>query len=159
MTTDGLYKNLSAYDGAGDESAPVPATGLVTLDIDDHYFPVPCDDADLVAIHILTDATIAGTFTVEGCNFPRRRDETGPLSVADHNETSGNWVQINIAAAGYGQGVGTGWTVTVLSLAKTAGAGGAIINLSNVAFRRLRVKAAITTGGACRVVAHGKKRG
>ena len=146
-------KNLSAFDGAGAESAPAPTTGLVTLSIDSHYFEVPVtDEGEIQSIHILTDDTIAGTFTIEAANFP----QAGPAgAVSTWNETAGNWVPLNVAAVGYAQGVGTGWTITVLSLAKTAGAGGAMINLSALGVRRLRLKAAISTGGTVRVSAHG----
>lgn len=151
-------RSLTAYDGAGDASPPA-ATGYVTLDADSHYFPIPMADlAELQGLQIITDATIAGTFTIEACNVPERRggSSLGPADVTDYDETSGNWVQINLAAAGYAQGVGTGWSITVLSLVKTAGAGGAIVNLAPHPSRRLRLKAAITTGGTVRVVAHGK---
>lgn len=148
--------NLPAYDGSGNASLPNLA-GFVTLDADSHYFPIPAQaDAEITTIHILTDATIAGTFTVEGTNLPAKVADVGQVDVADHNEDAGKWVQINVAAAGYAQAVGTGWTPTVLSLAKTAGAGGAMIVLLNPGFRRLRLKAAISAGGTCRVVAHGK---
>lgn len=155
MSSLGLYRNLSAFDGGGDESAPAE-TGYVTLDVDDHYFPLPVEHADLASVQIVTDATIAGTFTVEACNLPERKGETGPYDVSNFNETSGNWVQVNTASAGWAQGVGTGWTITTLSLAKTAGVGGAVVNLSDLGTRRLRLKATVTTGGTVRVVAHGK---
>lgn len=152
--------NLKALNGSGVESSPAGGTGLVTLTAtDDFYFAIPfARDAEYVQIHILTDANIAGTFTVESCSFPATVSEAtaGPVDVSDYNETSGNWVQVNMASAGYAQSVGTGWTVTVLSLAKTAGAGGAVINLPGIPGRRLRLKAAITTTGAVRVVAYGK---
>jgi hypothetical protein len=151
-------KNLSAYNGAGTESAPASETGLVTLTaVDDFYFPIPvAENASTISIHILTDGVIAGTFTVEATNLPKKRNEIGPDDVEDWSETLGEWVQINTASAGYAQGAGVGWTVTALSLAKTAGAGGAVIDLIDLATRRLRLKAVVTTGGACRVVAHGK---
>jgi hypothetical protein len=155
MSSQGNPKNLTAYDGEGDEFAPTSA-GMVSLAIDTAYFPIPCEGASEVAIHILTDATIATTFTVEGCNFPKRVGETGPLDVEDWSEAAGEWVQINVAGAGYAQGSGTGWTITILSLVKTAGAGGAIVNLIGVGFRRLRLKAVTTIAGTVRVVSHGK---
>lgn len=144
--------SLFALNGSGVVQAPAGGTGLVTLAAtDDFYFPIPfADSARNVSIHIQTTALIAGTFTVEVCNFP----VSGLAgNVTDYDETAGGiWTQINIAAAGYAQGVGTGWTWTVLSGAKTAGVGAAIINLVDVGSRRLRLKAAITTTGTCRVV-------
>lgn len=146
-------KNLSAFDGSGVESVPAPTTGLVTLGVDDYYFEIPLTaDGDLQSVHILTGALIAGTFTIETSNFP----QTGPAgAVTSWDETSGNWVKENPTTA-YVATVGTGWTVTNLTLAKTAGVGGAMIHLGNLGSRRCRVKAAITTGGTVRVVAHGK---
>ncbi len=145
--------NLTALNGTGVESKPAP-TGLVTLGVDDYYFAIPVEDEAVVqSIHIQTGALIAGTFTVQGCNFGK----DAPGGVTDYDETAGGiWVPIDIAAAGYAQGVGTGWTITVLSLLKAAGAGSAIINLFAHGFRRLRLKAAITTGGTVRVGPHGK---
>ena len=149
---------LTAYDGGGDASAPSEATGFVTLDVDTHYFPIPfAHQAEHLAVHILTDAAIAGTFTIETTAFPAQRgDGIGPADVADWNEDAGKWVKLDVDAAGYAQGVGVGWTVTKLTLAKTAGAGGAVINLPNAPGRRYRLAAAITTGGTVRVGAHAK---
>lgn len=146
-------KNLSAFDGAGVESVPAPTTGLVTLSIDDHYFEVPLTaDGEYQSVHILTGALIAGTFTIETSNFP----QTGPAgAVSSYDETSGNWVKENPTTAQVAS-VGTGWTWTYLTGVKTAGAGGAMIQLGNLGSRRCRIKAAITTGGTVRVVPHGK---
>jgi hypothetical protein len=155
-----LVTNLSALDGTATPVVAEPAatTGLVTLTAtDDYYFVVPrAAEFRTWSIHILTGAAIAGTFTVEACDFPKETDGKNIATVADNNEVTGNWVQINVAAAGYAQGVGTGWTITVLSLVKTAGAAGAVINLVDFASRRLRIKLNCTTGGTVRVVAIGK---
>jgi ABC-type phosphate transport system substrate-binding protein len=158
MTAIQSSRNLSAFNGSGVESGPAAATGLVTLTAtDDYYFPIPiARDASPLSIHILTDAVIAGTFTLEACDFPVATDGTNIATVTDWNEVAGNWVQINTAVAGYAQGSGTGWTITVLSLVKTAGAGGAIVNLLDLGVARLRLKANITTSGTMRVMAHGK---
>jgi hypothetical protein len=150
-----IGKNLPAYDGGGDASTPDPVTGLVTLDVDSHYFVINADEAEIDSIHILTGALIAGVFTVETCNFPRKRDEVGPNDVTDYDETAGNWIKEDPTTA-YVASVGTGWTVANLTLTKTAGAAGAMIHLGNLGARRVRLKAAITTGGTIRVVAHGK---
>jgi hypothetical protein len=149
---------LTAYDGGGDASAPSDATGFVTLDADTHYFPIPfAFEAEHLAVQILTDATIAGTFTVETTEFPAQRgDGIGPADVADYSEDAGKWVKLDVDAAGYAQGSGTGWTVTKLTLVKTAGAGGAVINLPHAPGRRYRLAAVITTGGTVRVGAHAK---
>jgi hypothetical protein len=149
-------KNLTAYDGGGEASTPAPETGLVTLDADDHYFPIfGADECEIDSIHILTGAAIEAVFTVETCNFPRRRDEVGPADVTDYNETTGNWIKENPSSA-YVASTGTGWAVAALTLTKTAGAGGAMIHLGNMGARRVRLKAAVTTPGTIRVVANGK---
>jgi hypothetical protein len=127
----------------------------VTLDVDSHYFVINADEAEIDSIHILTGALIAGVFTVETCNFPRKRDEVGPNDVTDYDETTGNWIKEDPTTA-YVASVGTGWTVANLTLTKTAGAAGAMIHLGNLGARRVRLKAAITTGGTVRVVPHGK---
>jgi hypothetical protein len=148
-------QNLYALTGAGVKLEPSPL-GLVTLTAtDDFYFPLPmADGARSLGIHIQTTALIAGTFTVESCNFGI--DGTA-ANVTDYDETSGGiWVPVNVAAAGYAQTVGTGWTATVLSLVKTAGTGAATICLVDPPFKRYRLKAAITTTGTCRVAVFGK---
>jgi hypothetical protein len=159
MTSLRNTQNLSAFNGAGAVSAADPVTGLVTLTAtDDFYFPIPWSvDGESLAIQIQTTALIAGTFTVEACNFPAARGPGGAADVTDWNETAGGiWTPVNVAALGVAQTVGTGWTATVLSLAKTAGAGVAMIYLFSAAAARYRVKAAITTTGTCRVAVHGK---
>lgn len=148
--------NLTAYDGGGDASIP-KGSGLVTLDVDSHYFPIPyADEDEITTIHILTDGTIVGVFTVETTNFPKKTGENnGATDVTDYDETTGNWVKEDPSTA-YVATVGTGWSVSALTLTKTAGAGAAIIHIGNCGARRMRLKAAISTGGTLRVVAHGK---
>jgi hypothetical protein len=146
-------QNLTAYDGTGAAAVPAPTTGLVTLGVDDYYFEIPVTaEGSLQSVHILTGALIAGTFTIETTNFP----QTGPAgAVASWDETVGNWVKEDPSSA-YVARVGTGWTITNLTLVKTAGAAAAMIHLGNLGAKRCRVKAAITTGGTVRVIAHGK---
>ncbi len=157
MTALRSPKNLSAFYAAGTESAPAAATGLVTLTAtDDYYFPIPvAGDGEVVSIHILTDAVLAGVFTVETCNFPQAADGVNIATVEDWNEATGNWIKEDPTTA-YVATVGTGWSALNLTLTKTAGAGGAMIHLGNIGSRRLRLKAAVTTTGAARVMAHGK---
>ncbi len=157
--TPQILKNLSALNGSGTASDPAAATGLVTLTAtDDFYFVVPsAADFKTWSIHIQTGTLIAGTFTIEACDFPKETDGTNIATVTDYDETAGGiWVPLNVAAVGYAQAVGTGWSITILSIVKTAGAGSAIINLVDFGSRRLRIKAAITTTGTVRVVAMGK---
>lgn len=145
-------QNLAAYDGGGAESLP-DVLGYATLDIDTHYFALPlAANALALSVQILTDGTVAGTFTIEACNEPK----AGTGGVTDYNETASHWTPVNVAALGVASTVGTGWTATVLSLAKTAGVGGAMVNLLAPSSMRYRVKAVITTGGDVRVIAFGK---
>jgi hypothetical protein len=157
MSTLSNGKNLSGFDGGGEESIPAPTTGFVTLDVDDHYFPIMGEeDADLLSIQIVPGAAIAGVFTVESCNLPSKRNGTGPDDVTLYNETAGYWIKEDPSTA-YVATIGSGWSVSNLTLTRTAAAGGgAMIHLGNVGARRLRVKAAITTGGTVRIIAHGK---
>lgn len=145
---------LSAFDGGGDESK-VDANGYVTLDVDDHYFEIGGDtSADLVSIQITTDATIAGTFTIETCLWPRDPIQ-GPAVKTKYNETAGIWVK-NDPAGAYVASSGTGWTWTLLTGVKTAGLGGAVLDLGNLGAKRMRLKATITTGGKVSVIANAK---
>lgn len=154
MTSLKNTKNLSAFNGSGTESAPA-ATGLVTLTATDvFHFPLPfSEEATVQSIHILTGALIAGTFTIQSCNFPKG---TAADAVSDYDETVGNWITEDPTGA-YVASTGTGWTWTVLSGAKTAGAGGAMIHLGNIGSKRLRLELNCTTSGTVRVVAHGKE--
>lgn len=130
-------------------------SGFVTLGVDTYLFPLGGNASPLHSVHIRTDAAIVGTFTIETCNFPR--DGNGATSDVTDFDTSnvGNWVKEDPPTA-YVATVGTGWTVTNLTLAKTAGLGGALIHLGNIGSKRCRLKAVITTGGKVRVNRWGK---
>lgn len=145
---------LSAFDGGGEESK-VGADGYVTLDADDHYFVVGgAAGSDLLSIQIVTDATIAGTFTIETCLWPRAPIQ-GSATKTDWNEVSGIWVK-NDPTGAYVASVGTGWTWTLLTGAKTAGVGGAVIDIGNIGAKRVRLKMACTTGGKVAVLSNAK---
>lgn len=162
MSNIAYPKNLSAFlETTGTEAPPSETdAGKVTLGVNTYYFEILATDKALQqAIEILTDATIVATFTIEECVFPstRQNQPGGAADVLTYEASSvANWVQMNVAAAGYAQGAGTGWTITVLSLVKAAGVGGAIINLNASGSLRRRIKAVVTTGGKVRVAAHGK---
>lgn len=136
---------------------PVESDGFVTLGVDTYLFPLSVPEANLYSVHIQTDGTIAGTFTIETCNFPKCHDEMGQTSdVTDWDTaTSGLWIKEDPTGA-YVASVGTGWAWTLLTGVKTAGAGGAMIHLGNLGSKRLRLKAVITTGGKIRVNRHAK---
>jgi hypothetical protein len=153
MTSTATPRNLPAYDGEGNASQPKP-TGFVTLDVDSHYFEITgARDAEPLSVQILTDATIAGVFTIEMSNAP---GDVGPPDAATaYNEVSGVWIKEDPSTA-YVASVGTGWSITNLTLTKTAGVGAAMIHLGNCGAKRVRVKAAITTGGDVRIMPNGK---
>ena len=145
---------LSAFDGAGDESK-VDGDGYVTLDADDHYFVVGgAAGAETLSIQITTDGTIAGTFTVETCLWPRAPIQ-GAATKTDWNETSGIWVK-NDPTGAYVPSVGTGWTWTLLTGVKTAGVGGSVIDIGNIGAKRVRLKMVCTTPGKVSVIANAK---
>lgn len=152
--------DVQAINGDGAISK-VDANGYVTLTADDHYFVLGgAGDAQIEAFQIITDATIAGTFTIEGCMLARDKIQ-GVAPISDYDETAGNWVKLDLPSATIQtfaiiQTTGTGWTVTLSSLAKTAGAGAAIVQLIRLGVIRLRVKAAITTAGTMRLAAAAK---
>lgn len=146
---------LMALAGDGTE-AKVDADGYVTLTAtDDYYFVVGGNlGADLVSIQITTDSAIAGTFTVETCLWPRDATQGGATKT-DYNETAGIWVK-NDPTGAYVASSGTGWTWTLLTGAKTAGVGGAIIDLGNLGAKRMRLKFNCTTGGKVAVLVNAK---
>ncbi len=147
--------NLSAFLATTGTEAKPTGPGYVTLTAANWYIPIPLSQEGLLqSIHIQTDGTVAASaISLEGCNFAKE----APGSVTDYDETSGGiWVPVNNAAFGILSSVGTGWTVTVLSAAKTAGAGSAIWSLINPNWKRLRVKVVCTTPGTLRTMAHGK---
>jgi len=152
MSGSASPRNLPAYDGSGVKRDPAP-TGFVTLTVDTHYFElVGARDGDPLSVQIITDAAIAGTFTIETSNGVA---DGFPDAVSSWDETVGDWVKENPASA-YIATVGTGWTVSALTITKTAGTGAAMIHLGNIGARRCRLAAAITTGGDVRVMPFGK---
>lgn len=147
---------LSAFNG---DTPPVEkkvdGDGYVTLTTDDWYFIVGGTlGADLVSIQITTDAAVAGTFTIETCLWPRDPIQ-GPATKLDTNETAGIWVK-NDPTGAYVPSTGTGWTWTLLTGVKTAGVGGAVIDIGNLGAKRMRVKFNCTTGGKVSVIANAK---
>lgn len=138
-----------------------------TLGAHTYYFalgtelaPMPSQAVDL-SIGLEWAALVAGVFTVEVCNFPLHVNGVGQgaIDVADWSTKAGDWVQYNPALTGsiYANAVGTGNSVSALTI--TAGgtnAGGAIINIPDVGFRRVRIKAVLSVGGVVRVSRHGK---
>lgn len=151
-------KNLSAFLATTGTEAKPDGTGFVTLTVATHYFPIPVGGEGLLqSVHVQFGALIAASgITIEGCNFPGLGH--GADGVSDFDATGGGvWVPINNAIAGYGSATASGGTFTVLTLAKTAGAGSAMFNLINPGWARLRLAVVCTTAGTIRVRPHGKQ--
>lgn len=131
--------------------------GYVTLGVATYYFILGGSaDSTIVSAGILTDAAIAGVFTLEVCNFPRYKtgEGSGTDDITDI-DTSSAWVKYDPSSA-YVPTVGTGWTVANATLTKTAGLGGAFYDLVATGAKRIRIKAVISTGGKVRINQHGK---
>lgn len=144
---------LDEDDGTRQE---VAADGFVTLGVDTYLFPIGGGDSTVTGVHIVTDDTIAGTFTLEVSNLPRDAIQGGSGNVTDWDTTAaGGWVKLDPPSA-YVASVGTGWTWTLATGVKTAGVGAAFIDLVASGAKRFRIKAVITTGGKVRVNSNGK---
>lgn len=131
--------------------------GFVTCTVATFLFPLGGSSSPLHSVQILTDATTAGVFTVETCNFPNIRGAMGggATDATDFDVTGSIWVKEDPTTA-YVATVGTGWTVVNLTLTKTAGVGSALIHLGNIGSRRCRLKYICSTGGKVRVNRWGK---
>lgn len=147
--------------GSGDVSArtlttgaviPPDENGEVTLTTTTYFFPLGGSASPLIGVQIRTDASVAGTFTIETTCFPPYKGDGGaaPTDVTDYDTTTGNWIKEDPSTA-YVASTGTGWTWTNLTGVKTAGAAGAMIHLGNIGSRRSRLKFVCTTGGKVRV--------
>jgi hypothetical protein len=138
-----------------------PATKGVTLASGTTYvFALGGESSPLESIHIVWDAAIIVTFTIEDSNMPSGLGGPGgPADVSNFDSVAGNWIQEN-PTTGY-VAVGppsTGVTVTNLTIAVAGGtATGAIVHMGNFGSRRSRLKATVGgTGGVVRVLPHGK---
>lgn len=161
---DGGYCKVIEDDG----DVLDPATngdGSVTLVADTYYIPFGTDFAPLPAevtsasMHLKWAAAVAGTITIEGCNFPAKiggRRLGAGYDVTDHDATAGNWIQLNPDTA-YVPTVGTDNSATLAVV--TAGgtnAGGCIFDLTAFGCRRGRIKIVASTGGKLWANVHGK---
>lgn len=140
--------------------AEVDSAGYVHLTTATYVFPIGiASDAEILAIQVMTDATIvASGITLEMCNLPKGPDDASPdqrMTDWDVSSTSG-WIKDDSTTNAQLQSNGTGWTATNLSMAKTAGVGIAMWNVSGRGALRYRLKAVVTTAGKMRVAVHGK---
>jgi len=134
-----------------------PATKGVTLASGTTYvFPVGGESAPLNSVHLLWDASIIVTWTIETTNMPSAQGSQ--VDVSPFDSTAGNWMQENPSGT-YVSGSGAGgMTATNLTLVVAGGtAGGSTIHVGNFGTRRMRVKAVVAgTGGVVRVLCWGK---
>lgn len=147
--------DLRALINTDGTPAIVADDGYVTLIAATYLFVFSEPEAVRHSIHIITDAAIAGTFTIEVNNQPATKRNMGQgADVEDWRDTAAaGWAIFN-RTTDYVAVAGTGFTPTALSLAKTAGIGTAFVELGPITAKRLRLKAAITTGGRVRVNHH-----
>ena len=145
---------------------PAPSGSIgQNIGVNTYYFPIGSQNAPtpaqtaLVSLHLKWALAVAGTITIETCNFPRFYGgaREGGIDVDDFVAT--DWIQYNPATAGTltVQISGAGNTATALTItAGGTGAGIAYVNISDIGARRIRVKVVSTVGGLLRVNARGK---
>lgn len=143
------------------------STGCLLLGGITYYFPFGSDRSALpretvdIALHMRWALAVAGTATIEACNFPQTLSGSGQggADVTDWDSTLGNWVQIDPTLAGpvYANALGSGNSIAkyTVTLGGTA-AGAAIWNIPDFGFHRGRIKLVVTTGGIVRASISGK---
>lgn len=149
---------LSAINTSNGAVIKPDKDGWVLLPTGTHVFVVRTSDQPLESFNVVTDAAIAFSgLTIEDTNAPRQDSgqSTGGTITDWDVSASTTWTLENPTTAYVGTS-GTGWTVTALTLAKTAGAGSAMIHLGNLGASRVRAKVVVTTQGTMRVAAFGK---
>lgn len=154
----GQVRHVDAYRTAADEDdgakTPPDENGYVTLGTDTYFFPLGGADSPTISCEVQTDGTIAAALVcIESTNAP----SVGPGAITDWDDSSSSsWVRDDSAVNAFVQYNGTGWTLTVLSMAKTAGVGCAIWNLHGRGAKRYRLRMEVSTGGKARVSDHSK---
>jgi hypothetical protein len=129
------------------------ANGNVSLTATTFYFEVSNADATQNSVQVSCDGVIAATFTIELSNRP--------VGKADAEDTTAfvvdlsAWQLWNPSTAVVPASAGS--TPTNATVAVVAGAAtGFTWLLPDMAVRRMRVKAVVTTPGKCRVLPFGK---
>jgi hypothetical protein len=153
-------------------NAAIAALAGVPLGVGTFVFPVssPSGDSEVYAqasilgVHLGWSAGLAGTITIELCNFPGNLDKfgRGGVDVSDFDTVAGNWIPWNptVSPTDIIQITGTNNTVNKCTI--TAGgtnAGGAWIDFPAIGLRgprRARLKFVTTAGGIARVNPCGK---
>lgn len=161
-TFQGKSDNLDAIktsDGSVVQAERVAATKGCTLGVATYVFLLDKKGSLVESVHLQWSAALAATITFEVSNYPEHiggQPTQGPVDVADHSTTAGEWMQINPSTA-YVPVTGANNTVSNLTItAGGAAAGGAWVDLGNLGARRVRVKVVVTTGGVLRVGVNGR---
>lgn len=139
---------------------PVEPGKGCTLGVGTYLFPVSSPDSPTESVQLIWDAAIVATSIVfQDCNAPRFKKPNDPDSgddITDIDLTAGKWMTEDPSTA-YVPIAGAGATVVNMTIALAGGAvGGAMLNLGNLGSKRGRIKVVTTTGGALRVLPHGK---
>ncbi len=166
--------------GTGDINAVTITTGVVishavntggatagcTLGVGTYYFPLGSQSAEtpsqtpIASAQLYWAAAVAGTITVETCNFPvtlNARPGVAAVDVTDYNSTSGLWIPQNPSTA-IVPVVGSGNSSTAATVTAGGSAAGACeFALGNLGARRVRIKIVTTVGGLVRCNARGKQ--
>lgn len=166
MDHNNVNRDVIAITTAGAQATYADRTGS-TITVATFYFPLgsainimPGETA-LLSAHLSWSAALAGTLTVEMSNYPRYFNgaKYGPDDITDFNTVAGNWIQWNPATATPNivqtAGVGNTATAYTVTLGGT-NAGGALINIGDCGFRRVRLKLVASVGGTIRCCVNGK---
>lgn len=126
--------------------------GFYTLAVATYYVEVNMQSASVGSLHLQWNTALIGTITLESTDS---EPVDAPLTYSTADAT---WIQHSTpTVTGDVPITGTGATEANLTITLAGGgAGGAVLNLSDVAPCRLRLKLVITTGGTFRVAHSGK---
>lgn len=112
-----------------------------------YYVEIGCRSSTYQSAHFQWSAPVVAVITFWGTN-------DGVNEAALTSTEDGDWLQWNPVTAA-GDVPVTGGSVSNLTVT-TSAKGGVLVNLSAVAFGRLRARIVVTTGGAMRVADYGK---
>jgi len=167
FTTNANQPAIRTTDGVAVQ--PVNGTGCTLASATTYVFMAggsegfPAQVSHLHA-HIRWDAAFVGVITVETSSFPSNVSGmgTGAVDVTDWDIAGkGNWLKENPSDAYVtvisSDGTTGGATVSAATITVAGGtAGGAGYQLGELASRRCRIKAVVTTGGVVRCGFNGK---
>ena len=159
IKSDGTTTTLVDGDGV-----VLPSTGVWYWILGTWDAPLP-GETPLINVQLEWAAAVAGTFTLETCNFPRFKGghrAQGPTDVddIDANATRANWITQNPTTLYIPTPIGTGNSVSGGTI--TAGGtnfGGTMVDIGNLGCHRIRLRGNITAVGRIRVNVNGKAGG